>query len=50
MPKDLCGSLDQRLKMLLQIGEQKLKSAPVMIMRHDPSRDTPEPFNAVGGS
>ena len=48
MPKDLRGSLGQRLKMLLQIGEQQLKSAPVMIMRHDPSRDTPEPFNAVG--
>ena len=39
MPKDLCGSLSQRLKMLLHIGEQKLKSAAVMIMRHDPSRD-----------
>ncbi len=48
MPKDLCGSLRQRLKMLLHIGEQQLKSAPVMIMRHGPSRDAPEPFNAVG--
>jgi hypothetical protein len=34
--------------MLLQISEQQLKRAAVMIMRHDPSRDTPEPFNAVG--
>ncbi len=48
MPKDRYGSLGQRLKMLLQIGKQKLKSTPVMIMRHDSSRDTPEPFNAVG--
>ena len=48
MPKDLCGSLGQRLKMLLYIREQQLKCASVMIMRHDPSRDTPEPFNAVG--
>jgi hypothetical protein len=43
MAKDLCGSLGQRLKMLLHIREQKLKSAPAMIMRHNPSRDTPEP-------
>ena len=48
MPKDLSGSLGQRLKMLLHIGEQKLKSAALMIMRHDPSRDALEPFNAVG--
>ena len=48
MSKDLCGNLGQRLKMLLHIGEQQLKRAAVMIMRHDPSRDPPEPFNAVG--
>ena len=48
MPKDLYGSLGQRLKMLLHIREQQIKCAPVMIMRHDPSRDTPEPFNAIG--
>jgi hypothetical protein len=30
----------QRLKMLLQIGKQQLQSAPVMVMRHDPSRDS----------
>ena len=40
MPKDLCGSLGQRLKMQLHIGEQQLKRATVMIMRHHPSRDT----------
>ncbi len=34
--------------MLLHICEQKLKRAVVMIMGHGPSRDTPEPFNAVG--
>src|SRR5438309_12122050 len=48
MPKDLYGSSSQCLKMLLHIREQQLKGAAVMIMRHDPSRDTPEPFNAVG--
>src|ERR1017187_5902703 len=48
MTKDLCGSLNQRLKMLLHIREQQLESAAVMIMGHDSSRDTPEPFNAVG--
>ena len=48
MAQNLCGSLGQRLKMLFHIGEQQLKSATLMIMRHDPSRDTPEPFNAVG--
>ncbi len=48
MSKDPCGSLSQHLKMLLDIGEQQLKRATVMIMRHDPSRDPPEPFNTVG--
>ena len=37
MPKDLCGSLGQRLKMGLHIREQQLKRAAVMVMRHDPS-------------
>ena len=37
MPKNLCPSLGQRLKMVLQISEQKLKSAPMVIMRHDPA-------------
>ena len=48
MSQNLCGSLSQCLKMLLQISEQQLKRAALMIMRHDPSRDAPEPFNAVG--
>ena len=48
MAKDLCRSPSQRLKMLLHIREQQLESAAVMIMGHDPSRDSPEPFNAVG--
>ncbi len=39
MPKDLCGSLGQCLKMLLNIREQKLERAAVMIMGHDSSRD-----------
>ena len=37
MPKDLCGSLGQYLKMLLHIREEQFKSATVMIMGHDPS-------------
>ena len=47
MAKDLCRSSSQCLKMLLYIGEQQLKRPAVMIMRHEPSRDPPEPFNAV---
>jgi len=37
MPKNCCRSLRQRLKMLFQIRQQELKSAPLMIMRHTPS-------------
>src|SRR5260370_21532724 len=48
MTKDLCGSLNQCLKMLLHIGKEQFESAAVMIMGHDPSRDAPEPFDAVG--
>ena len=48
MSKDLCGSLRQRLKMLLHIREEQFESAAVMIMSHDSSRDAPEPFDAVG--
>jgi hypothetical protein len=48
MSKKLCGRLSQCQKMLLQISEQKLKTAATMIMRHHPARDPPEPFNAVG--
>jgi hypothetical protein len=39
MPKDLGGSLGQRLKMGPHVREQQLKRAAVMMMRHDPSRD-----------
>ena len=48
MPKDLAGSAGQRLKMLLHIPEELLERATVMIVRHDSSRDAPEPFDAVG--
>ena len=48
MTKDLCRSLNQRLKMLLHIREQQLERAAMMMMSHDPSRDAPEPFNAIG--
>src|SRR5947209_20620740 len=48
MTKNLSRSLCECLEMLLQIGEQQLKRAAMMIMGHDPSRDSPEPFNAVG--
>ena len=49
MAKDLCGSPSQRLcNAAPYLAQQQLKSAAVMIMRHDPSRDPPEPFNAVG--
>ena len=47
MTKELCGSPSQCLKMLLDIREQQLEMATVMIMGHHTSRDTPEPFNAV---
>jgi hypothetical protein len=48
MPQDLCRSLGLGLKMPLHIREQQFKRAAVMIMRHNPSGDTPEPLNAVG--
>jgi hypothetical protein len=48
MTKDLVRSPSESLKMLLQIREQQLKRAAMMIMRDHPSRDAPEPFNAVG--
>jgi hypothetical protein len=47
MAKDLSRGLGQCLEMLLHIREQQLESVAMMIMRHDPSRDAPEPFNAV---
>jgi hypothetical protein len=48
MSKDLCGSLSQRLKMLLHVREEQFERAAVMIMSDDSSRDAPEPFDAVG--
>ena len=47
MTKDLRWSLDECLEMLLHIREQQLECLAMMIMRHDPSRDAPEPLNAV---
>ncbi len=48
MTKDLGRSTSQCLKMRLQIREQKVERAAMMIMCDNPARDTPEPFNAVG--
>ena len=48
MTKDLSWGLGECLEMLLHIGEQQLERVTMMIMCHDPSRDAPEPFNAVG--
>ena len=48
MTKDLGRRPSQCLKMRLQIREQKVKRATMMIMRDHPPRDAPEPFNAVG--
>src|SRR5258707_5994997 len=48
MTKHLCGSLCECLKMSLYIRKQECEIAAVMIMCHDPSRDAPEPFDAVG--
>jgi hypothetical protein len=39
MTKDFCRSPSQCLKMLLDIPEQQLECAAVMIMGHDSSRD-----------
>src|SRR5216684_971548 len=48
MTKHISRSLGQCLKMVLHIREQEREITAVMIMSHDPSRDAPEPFNAVG--
>jgi hypothetical protein len=42
------GSLDERLKMGLHILAQEIEISPLMIMRDKPSRNLPEPLNAVG--
>ena len=48
MTKHISGSLGQCLKMVLHICEQEREIAAVMMMCHDPSRDAPEPLNAIG--
>ena len=48
MTKDFSWSPGECLEMLRHIREQKLERLAMMIMRHDPSRDPPEPFNAIG--
>jgi len=48
MAKDLSQGLGECVEMLLHIGEQQLERAAMMMMSHDPSRDAPEPFNAIG--
>src|SRR5712691_10246076 len=48
MTKHLFGSQGERLKMDLHIGDQEFEIAPLMIMGDHPSRDAPEPLNAVG--
>ena len=48
MAKDFSRGLGEYLEMLLHIGKQKLERVAMMIMCHDPPRDAPEPFNAIG--
>src|SRR5450755_2874187 len=48
MTEHICGNQGERPKMGLHIGDQELEVMPLMIMRDHASRDTPEPFNAVG--
>jgi hypothetical protein len=38
----------QCLKMCLEVFEQRIERATVVIMRDQPTRDAPEPVNAVG--
>jgi len=47
MTEHLFGSQGERLKMGLHIRDQECEIAPLMIMGDHPSRDAPEPFNAV---
>lgn len=47
MAQDLSRSLGECLEMLLYIRKQQVKRVAVMIMRDDPPRNAPEPFNAV---
>jgi hypothetical protein len=48
MTKDLGRKASQCLKMVLQVREQQVERATMMIMRDHPPRDAPEPFNAIG--
>ena len=48
MTEHLFGSQGERLKMGLHIRDQECEIASLMSMRDHPSRDAPEPFNAVG--
>src|ERR1039457_1589223 len=47
MTEHIFGSQGERLKMGLDIGDQECEISPLMIMRDHPSRDAPEPFDAV---
>src|SRR5260370_1176090 len=47
MTKNLGRCASQCLKVRLQIREQKLERAAMMIRRDTPPRDAPEPFNTV---
>src|SRR6266851_5012143 len=47
MLEHLCGSQGECLKMGLHICKQECEISPLMIMGDHPSRDAPEPFNAV---
>ncbi len=48
MSEHICGSQGECLKMGLHIRDQEVEIPPLMIMSDHPSRDAPEPFNAVG--
>ena len=52
MAKDLSRGQGERLEMLHYIRKQQLEGATMMIMRHGPPRDTPEPWECrlVSGS
>jgi hypothetical protein len=47
MLEHICGSQGKCLKMGLHIRDQEFEISPLMIMGDHPSRDAPEPFNAV---
>lgn len=48
MTKQVIRGAGERLKVRSGISEQRLKVSPLMIMRDDPARDAPEPFDAIG--